>query len=147
MCSLRPYGSLTQEAYVRVLLDGGPTRAFSDSDIPLMEEDLSILKVSNFVFLFLKFWTIILELGVYSWIWEVHWPLLCILVGVLHRWWRRSSPFSSGTRSKTGERDPRLVLCGGECLSFTLVPFHTKIRDTNFWVINIICDLGGRVKC
>ncbi|CAH8343145.1 unnamed protein product [Eruca vesicaria subsp. sativa] len=32
------------EAYVRVLLDGGPTRAFSDSDIPLMEEDLSILK-------------------------------------------------------------------------------------------------------
>jgi hypothetical protein len=32
------------EAYVRVLLDGGPTRAFSDSDITLMEEDLSILK-------------------------------------------------------------------------------------------------------
>ncbi|XP_010529550.1 PREDICTED: uncharacterized protein LOC104806377 isoform X2 [Tarenaya hassleriana] len=32
------------EAYVRVLLDGGPTRAFSDSDIPLMEEDLTILK-------------------------------------------------------------------------------------------------------
>ncbi|XP_018456498.2 protein unc-13 homolog isoform X1 [Raphanus sativus] len=32
------------EAYVRVLLDGGPTRAYSDSDIPLMEEDLSILK-------------------------------------------------------------------------------------------------------
>lgn len=47
MCSLSPYGSLAQEAYVRVLLDGGPTRAFSDSDIPLMEEDLSILKVSN----------------------------------------------------------------------------------------------------
>ncbi|XP_010434591.1 PREDICTED: uncharacterized protein LOC104718523 isoform X1 [Camelina sativa] len=32
------------EAFVRVLLDGGPTRAFSDSDITLMEEDLSILK-------------------------------------------------------------------------------------------------------
>ncbi|CAH2071252.1 unnamed protein product [Thlaspi arvense] len=32
------------EAYARVLLDGGPTRAFSDTDIPLMEEDLSILK-------------------------------------------------------------------------------------------------------
>ncbi|EFH50969.1 hypothetical protein ARALYDRAFT_327303 [Arabidopsis lyrata subsp. lyrata] len=32
------------EAYVRVLLDGGPTRAFSDSDITLMEEDLGILK-------------------------------------------------------------------------------------------------------
>ncbi|KAM7494210.1 hypothetical protein LguiB_028819 [Lonicera macranthoides] len=32
------------EGYVWVLLDGGPSRAFSDSDIPMMEEDLNILK-------------------------------------------------------------------------------------------------------
>ncbi|KAL0712941.1 hypothetical protein Bca4012_019919 [Brassica carinata] len=44
ICRSALRASLTQEAYVRVLLDGGPTRAFSDSDIPLMEEDLSILK-------------------------------------------------------------------------------------------------------
>lgn len=31
-------------AYVGVLLDGGPSRAFSDSDIMMMEDDLNILK-------------------------------------------------------------------------------------------------------
>lgn len=29
-----------------VLLDGGPSRAFSDSDITMMEDDLNVLKVS-----------------------------------------------------------------------------------------------------
>lgn len=37
---------LVQEGYVWVLLDGGPTRAFSDLDIPMMEDDLNMLKVS-----------------------------------------------------------------------------------------------------
>ncbi|XP_034709140.1 protein unc-13 homolog isoform X2 [Vitis riparia] len=32
------------EAFVWVLLDGGPSRAFSDSDIPMMEDDLNMLK-------------------------------------------------------------------------------------------------------
>ncbi|XP_048229878.1 protein unc-13 homolog isoform X2 [Ricinus communis] len=32
------------EAYVWVLLDGGPSRAFSDSDVALMEDDFNILK-------------------------------------------------------------------------------------------------------
>ncbi|KAI3693593.1 hypothetical protein L1987_76540 [Smallanthus sonchifolius] len=32
------------EGYVWVLLDGGPSRAFSDSDITMMEEDLNMLK-------------------------------------------------------------------------------------------------------
>ncbi|XP_062074226.1 protein unc-13 homolog isoform X2 [Humulus lupulus] len=32
------------EGFVRVLLDGGPSRAFSDSDIILMEDDLAMLK-------------------------------------------------------------------------------------------------------
>lgn len=32
------------EGYLWVLLDGGPSRAFSDSDISLMEDDLNILK-------------------------------------------------------------------------------------------------------
>lgn len=30
-----------------VLLDGGPTRAFSDTDITLIEEDFNMLKVSQ----------------------------------------------------------------------------------------------------
>ncbi|XP_027084431.2 protein unc-13 homolog isoform X3 [Coffea arabica] len=34
----------TLEGYVWVLLDGGPSRAFSDLDIPLMEDDLNMLK-------------------------------------------------------------------------------------------------------
>lgn len=38
---------LIQEAFVWVLLDGGPSRAFSDSDIPMMEDDLNMLKVWN----------------------------------------------------------------------------------------------------
>lgn len=29
-----------------MLLDGGPSRAFSNSDVPIMEEDLNMLKVS-----------------------------------------------------------------------------------------------------
>ncbi|KAI5601528.1 hypothetical protein BDE02_01G097700 [Populus trichocarpa] len=32
------------EGYVWVLLDGGPSRAFSDSDITMMEDDLNVLK-------------------------------------------------------------------------------------------------------
>lgn len=32
------------EAYLWVLLDGGPSRAFSDSDVTLMEDDLNILE-------------------------------------------------------------------------------------------------------
>lgn len=36
----------SQEGYVWVLLDGGPSRAFSDSDITMMEDDLNVLKVS-----------------------------------------------------------------------------------------------------
>ena len=38
---------LIQEAFVWVLLDGGPSRAFFDSDIPMMEDDLNMLKVWN----------------------------------------------------------------------------------------------------
>ncbi|KAI4370060.1 hypothetical protein MLD38_018445 [Melastoma candidum] len=34
----------SMEAYVWVLLEGGPSRAFSDSDVSLMEEDFSLLK-------------------------------------------------------------------------------------------------------
>lgn len=34
-----------QEGYVWVLLNGGPSRAFSDSDITIMEDDLNMLKV------------------------------------------------------------------------------------------------------
>ena len=34
-----------QECYVWVLLNGGPSRAFSESDITLMEDDLNMLKV------------------------------------------------------------------------------------------------------
>ena len=33
-----------------VLLDGGPSRAFSDSDITMMEDDLNVLKVSLSIF-------------------------------------------------------------------------------------------------
>ncbi|XP_031097776.1 protein unc-13 homolog isoform X1 [Ipomoea triloba] len=32
------------EGYIWVLLDGGPSRAFSNSDVPIMEEDLNMLK-------------------------------------------------------------------------------------------------------
>ncbi|KAL3499395.1 hypothetical protein ACH5RR_038488 [Cinchona calisaya] len=32
------------EGYVWVLLDGGPSRAFSDLDVPMMEDDLNMLK-------------------------------------------------------------------------------------------------------
>ncbi|KAK9277789.1 hypothetical protein L1049_007336 [Liquidambar formosana] len=35
------------EGFVWVLLDGGPSRAFSDSDIIMMEDDLNMLKVSD----------------------------------------------------------------------------------------------------
>ncbi|CAI9093969.1 OLC1v1029593C1 [Oldenlandia corymbosa var. corymbosa] len=34
----------TLEGYVWVLLDGGPSCAFSDSDVPMLEEDLNMLK-------------------------------------------------------------------------------------------------------
>lgn len=42
-----------QEGYVWVLLDGGPSRAFADSDVSLMEDDLNTLKVSPFFLTFL----------------------------------------------------------------------------------------------
>lgn len=35
-----------QEGYVWVLLDGGPSRAFSNSDVMMMEDDFNTLKVS-----------------------------------------------------------------------------------------------------
>ncbi|GMH09418.1 hypothetical protein Nepgr_011259 [Nepenthes gracilis] len=35
---------MSLEGYIWILLDGGPSRAFSDSDITLMEDDLNILK-------------------------------------------------------------------------------------------------------
>ncbi|TXG50964.1 hypothetical protein EZV62_023488 [Acer yangbiense] len=35
------------DGYIWVLLDGGPSRAFSSSDIAMMEEDLNILKVEH----------------------------------------------------------------------------------------------------
>ncbi|KAH9721802.1 DNA topoisomerase 4 subunit B [Citrus sinensis] len=38
------YTSIMQEGYVWVLLDGGPSRAFSNSDITMMEDDLNTLK-------------------------------------------------------------------------------------------------------
>lgn len=40
------YAFIVQEGYVWILLDGGPSRAFSDSDITMMEEDFNLLKVS-----------------------------------------------------------------------------------------------------
>lgn len=39
-----------QEGHLWVLLDGGPSRAFSDSDIALMEDDLRALKVFDIYF-------------------------------------------------------------------------------------------------
>lgn len=36
-----------QDGLVRVLLDGGPSRIFSQSDAKLFEEDLDILKVES----------------------------------------------------------------------------------------------------
>lgn len=33
-----------------MLLDGGPSRAFSDSDIVLMEDDLAMLKVFGILY-------------------------------------------------------------------------------------------------
>lgn len=36
---------MIQEGYVWVLLNGGPSRAFSTSDITIMEDDLNMLKV------------------------------------------------------------------------------------------------------
>jgi hypothetical protein len=36
---------MVQEGYVWVLLNGGPSRAFSTSDITIMEDDLNVLKV------------------------------------------------------------------------------------------------------
>ena len=39
------YVSMIQEGFAWVLLDGGPSRAFSDSDVVLMEDDLTMLKV------------------------------------------------------------------------------------------------------
>lgn len=37
-----------QEGLLRVLLDGGPTRVFADTDSDMLEEDLSSLKVDVF---------------------------------------------------------------------------------------------------
>ena len=39
------YSCLVQEGYLWVLLDGGPSRAFSDSDVNLLEDDLRALQV------------------------------------------------------------------------------------------------------
>ncbi|XP_038982553.1 protein unc-13 homolog isoform X9 [Phoenix dactylifera] len=36
--------SMVLEGYVWVLLDGGPSRVFSDSDVTMMQEDLNVLK-------------------------------------------------------------------------------------------------------
>lgn len=36
---------MVQDGYVWVLLNGGPSRAFSNSDITIMEDDLNMLKV------------------------------------------------------------------------------------------------------
>lgn len=36
---------MIQEGYVWVLLNGGPSRAFSNSDITIMEDDLNMLNV------------------------------------------------------------------------------------------------------
>lgn len=36
---------MQQEGFMWILLDGGPLRAFSDSDIILIEEDFNMLKV------------------------------------------------------------------------------------------------------
>lgn len=36
---------IVQDGFVWVMLDGGPSRAFSDTDISLMEDDLNMLKV------------------------------------------------------------------------------------------------------
>lgn len=36
---------MIQEGFAWVLLDGGPSRAFSDSDVTLLEDDLAMLKV------------------------------------------------------------------------------------------------------
>lgn len=37
--------NMQQEGFMWVLLDGGPSRAFSDSDTVLIEEDFNMLKV------------------------------------------------------------------------------------------------------
>lgn len=42
---LTSYVFLIQEGYVWVLLHGGPSRSFSDSDIIVMGDDLNLLKV------------------------------------------------------------------------------------------------------
>lgn len=44
------YSSLVQEGYLWVLLDGGPSRAFSDSDVNLLEDDLRALQVFDVSF-------------------------------------------------------------------------------------------------
>lgn len=41
---------LKQEGFIWILLDGGPSRAFSESDVEHMHEDLTILKVRSLSF-------------------------------------------------------------------------------------------------
>jgi hypothetical protein len=37
-----------QDGLLRVLLDGGPTRGFAQSDSAMLEEDVNVLKVCGF---------------------------------------------------------------------------------------------------
>lgn len=48
-------GVLFQDGFLRVILDGGPSRVFSPGDAKLLEEDLEVLKV--FVTLLSVNWT------------------------------------------------------------------------------------------
>jgi len=34
----------SMDGYVWAILDGGPSRAFSETDVPMMQEDMNILK-------------------------------------------------------------------------------------------------------
>lgn len=37
---------MIQDGFLRVILDGGPSRVFTTADAKLIEEDLEVLKVS-----------------------------------------------------------------------------------------------------
>lgn len=48
------FNLIFQDAFVWVLLDGGPSRAFSETDFSLLEDDFTMLKVCEYIpFLFI----------------------------------------------------------------------------------------------